>query len=184
MVMPPRARKFVLTAHIVTAVGWLGAVTAYIALDVTAMVSQEAPVLRAAYLAMETTVSYAIVPLAVASVLIGVVNALGTSWGLARHYWVLAKLLLTLFATAILLVETRTVSTLAEAAATSADPRELPGTLVHSVGGLVVLLVITIISVYKPRGVTRYGWRQQQAVREGRREQHTAPVPRAEHRCR
>jgi hypothetical protein len=106
-----------------------------------------------------------IVPLAIASVLIGVVNALGTHWGLVRHYWVVVKLLLTLVATAVLLVETQSISALADAAAAGGDPRSLPGTLPHSVGGLILLLVVTGLSTYKPKGVTRYGWRKQQGQR-------------------
>jgi len=174
MTMPPRLRKVVLTAHVVSSVGWLGAVLAYLALDVTAVTSRDVQLVRAAYLAMELTVGYVIVPLALASVLIGIVNALGTPWGLLRHYWVLVKLLLTLFATTVLLLETQTISHLARAAGAGADPRELPGTLGHSIGGLVVLLITTILSVYKPRGMTRYGWRKQQ---EQRRKQPTAPMP-------
>lgn len=54
---------------------------------------------RAAYASMDLTVRYIIVPLALARVVIGIVNALGTAWGLARHYWVLVKLGLTLVAT-------------------------------------------------------------------------------------
>ncbi|MGH4014212.1 MAG: DUF2269 domain-containing protein [Pseudonocardiaceae bacterium] len=165
MTIPPRLRKAVLTAHVVSSVGWLGAVVAYIALDVTAVTSQDVQLVRAAYLAMELTVCSVIVPLALASVLIGVVNALGTPWGLFRHYWVLMKLLLTLFATTVLLLETQTISYLAEVAASGADPRELPGSLGHSIGGLVVLLITTILSVYKPRGLTRYGWGKQHAQR-------------------
>ena len=173
MTMPRRLRKAVLTAHVVTSVGWLGAVLAYIALDVTAVVGRDIDRVRAAYLAMEMTVTYAIVPLALASVVIGIVNALGTSWGLFRHYWVLVKLLLTLVATTVLLLETQTVRSLAESAGSGADPRELPGSLPHSIGGLVVLLVITILSIYKPRGLTRYGWRKQQEQRQAQRDQPT-----------
>ena len=165
MTMSPRLRKAVLTAHVASSVGWLGAVVAYIALDITAVSSQDVQLTRAAYLAMEVTIYAVIVPLALASVLIGVVNALGTSWGLFRHYWVLVKLGLTVVATAVLLVETRTVSALADAAGSAADPRDLPGSLPHSIGGLIVLLVVTLLSTYKPKGVTRYGWRKQQAQR-------------------
>ncbi|HCA85284.1 MAG TPA: DUF2269 domain-containing protein [Streptomyces sp.] len=176
MIMPPRLRKTVLTTHVATSVGWLGAVLAYLALDVTAVTNQDISTVRGAYSAMEVTVLYVIVPLAVASVLIGVVNALGTPWGLFRHHWVLVKLLLTVFAAAVLLIETQTVSYLAETAAASADPRELPGTLLHSVGGLVVLLIILMLSVFKPRGVTRYGWRKQNEQRRSGRAERTAPV--------
>lgn len=169
MTMPPRVRKLVLTTHVTTSAGWLGAVVAYLALDVTAAISQDVQLTRSMYLAMEVTVNYAIVPLALVSVLIGIINALGTTWGLFRHYWVLVKLVLTLAATTVLLIETSVVSRLAEAAASAADPRELPGTLGHSIGGLVVLLLALILSVYKPRGLTRHGWRKQQKQRGNQR---------------
>ena len=161
--------------HVVTSMGWLGAVLAYIALVVTAVASSDTARIRAAYLAMDMTVTYAIVPLALAAVIIGVVNALGTSWGLFRHYWVLVKLLLTLVATTVLLLEAQTVRSLAEAAGSGADPRDLPGTLPHSIGGLVVLLIVTVLSIYKPKGLTRYGWRKQRGERRPRRD-HSTPL--------
>jgi len=37
--------------------------------------------------------------------------------------------------------------------------------VVHAAGGLLVLLVLTILSVYKPRGMTRYGARRQSEER-------------------
>lgn len=166
--MPPRLRKAVLTTHVATSVGWLGAVVAYIALDLTAVTSRDIELVRAAYVAMELIVGYAIVPLALASVVVGIVNAVGTSWGLFQHYWVLVKLLLTLVATGVLLLETRTIRSLADAAAAAADPRHLPGTLPHSIGGLLILLLVLILSLYKPRGLTRYGWRKQQEQRRQR----------------
>lgn len=159
--MAPRLRRLVLTVHVATSVGWLGAVAAYIALDVAAVTGQDVSLVRAAYVAMRLVIWYAIVPLALASVLIGSVNALGSPWGLFRHYWVLAKLLLTVVATTVLLLETQTVDALAAAASARADPRGLPGSLPHSVGAVVVLLITTVLSVYKPRGLTRYGWRKQ-----------------------
>jgi hypothetical protein len=98
---------------------------------------------RAAFLAMELTVWYVIVPLALAALLTGLVMSLGTPWGLFRHYWVIITLVLTILTTVIVLLETRTISYMAAVAASGADPRELPGSLPHSVGGLIVLLVIT-----------------------------------------
>jgi hypothetical protein len=145
----------------VASVGWLGAVLAYLALDITAVTSRDVQTVRAAYVAMDLTIWYAIVPLALGSVLIGVVNALGTPWGLFRHYWVLLKFLLTILATIVLLQEAQVVSGLADAALSIPDPRQLPGTLLHSVGGLIVLLVIAVLAIFKPRGMTRYGWRKQ-----------------------
>jgi hypothetical protein len=169
MIMPPRLRKFALAAHITLAVGWIGAVAGYIALDVAAATSQDAKTLRAAYLAMELIALYVIVPLALASLLSGLIMSVGTKWGLFRHYWVLISLLLTIIATVVLLVETQTISYFADIAAdptTSGDDlRALGNTLVHSVGGIAVLLVILVMNVYKPRGITQYGWRKQQEQR-------------------
>ncbi len=170
MTMPPRLRKFALAAHVASSVGWIGAVAGYIALDVTAATSQDAQTLRAAYLAMELIAWYVIVPLALASLLTGLVMSLATKWGLFRHYWVLISLLLTIIATVVLLVETQTISYFADIAADPAtsgdDLRALGSTLVHSVGGTVVLLVILVLNVYKPRGMTRYGWRKQHERRK------------------
>ncbi len=165
MTMTRRLRKFALAAHIAFSVGWVGAVAGYIALDVAAATSQDIQTLRAAYLAMGLIAWYAIVPLALASLLTGLVMSLGTKWGLVRHYWVLISLLLTIFATVVLLVETRTIGyfadTAADPTASGGDLRALGSTLVHSVGGAVVLLAILVLNVYKPRGMTRYGWRKQ-----------------------
>jgi DMSO/TMAO reductase YedYZ heme-binding membrane subunit len=165
MIMPPRLRKFALAAHITLAVGWIGAVASYIVLDVAAAASQDAQTLRAAYIGMGVIAWYVIVPLAFASLLSGLVMSLGTKWGLFRHYWVLISLLLTIIATVVLLVETQTISYFADIAAgpttSSDDLRALGSTLVHSVGGTAVLLVILVLNVYKPRGMTRYGWRKQ-----------------------
>lgn len=173
MTMTPSLRKFALTAHITFSVGWIGAVAAYLALDMTIATSQDTQMLRAAYLTMALITRYVIVPLALASLLTGIVISLLTSWGLFRHYWVLISLLLTIIATIVLLSETQQISRMADIAA---DPtmsgdelRALPNTLVHSVGGTLVLLLITVLNVYKPRGLTPYGWRKQQ---EDRRRQH------------
>jgi DMSO/TMAO reductase YedYZ heme-binding membrane subunit len=169
MIMPPRLRKFALAAHFTRAVGWIGAVAGYIALDVAAATSQDPNTLRAAYLAMELIAWYVIVPLAFASLLSGLIMSLGTRWGLLRYYWVLISLLLTIIATIVLLVETHTISYFADRAAdpttSSDDLRALGNTLVHSVGGTVVLLVILVLNVYKPRGMTPYGWRKEQEQR-------------------
>jgi hypothetical protein len=153
--------RLVLTVHVVTSVGWLGAVLAYVALDLVATTGEDIASVRAAYFGMDLTIRYVIVPLAVASLLIGTTNALTSSWGLFRHYWVIVKLLLTLFAVVILLLEVQTVSYMAELASKGRDPRGLPGSLVHSIGGLAVLITVAVLSVYKPKGITPYGWRQQ-----------------------
>jgi hypothetical protein len=177
MTMPPGLRKFALAAHLTCSLGWVGAVVAYLALGVAAATSQDAQTVRAAWIAMELTGWYAIVPLALAALLTGLVMALGSSWGLFRHYWVLISLVLTILAAVVLLLHMPTVSSLADLArADGAHLGGLGGDLVHPGLGLVVLLVITALNVYKPHGLTRHGWRKQQQRRR-QHEQPTAPVP-------
>ena len=169
MRMTPGVRKGALTVHITTAVGWIGAVAGYIALDLVTATSQDAQTLRSAYLGMETIARYVIVPLALTSLFTGIVMSMGTTWGLFRHYWVVISLLLTMVITIVLLLEMQTISYLADMADDSTtsgeDLRGMENTLVHSVGGTVVLLVITVLNVYKPRGLTPYGWRRLQEER-------------------
>ena len=164
MTMAPPLRKLALTVHLVSSVGWLGAVVAYLALGISAVTGQDAQTVRAAWIAMEVTGWFVIVPLALAALLTGLVMSLGTPWGLFRHYWVVITLLLTIFSTVILLLHMPTVSALADVAR-EADAASLDGhggDLFHAGGGLLVLLVITALNVYKPRGLTPYGWRKQQ----------------------
>jgi hypothetical protein len=160
MIMPPRLRKTVLVVHVATSVGWLGALAGYLVLDITTAARADVATVRGAYVAMDLVVRYAIVPLAVASVLVGLVNALGTQWGLVRHYWVLVKLVLTVVAAGVLLLEAGSVHYLAELAKSSPDPRQLSSTLAHSIGGSIILITALILSVVKPRGLTGYGWRR------------------------
>jgi hypothetical protein len=169
MIMPPILRKLALTAHVTTSVGWLGAVASFLALALAGLASQDEETVRAAYLAMDLTTWFVIVPLSIASLLTGLVQSLGTSWGLFRHYWVLIKLLLTVVATFLLLVHTQPITFMATVVVATplsgADLREVRMQLVFDAGAaLLLLLVVTALSVYKPRGLTRYGWRKQRQM--------------------
>ena len=103
MTMTPGLRKFALTAHVTCSVGWIGAVVVFLALAVVGLASQDAQTVRGAYLVMEPAARFVLVPLAFASLLTGIVQSLGTTWGLFRHYWVLFKLLITVLVTIVLL---------------------------------------------------------------------------------
>jgi hypothetical protein len=166
MTMTHRLRKFVLTAHITFSVGWLGAVVAYLALAVAGVISHDVSMVRAAYLSLELLGWFVIVPFSLAALLTGLVQSLGTPWGLFRHYWILVKFLLTTAATIVLLGHMPAVSRMsgvaAETALSSGDFCALRIQLVvHAAGGLVVLLAATTLSVYKPWGMTPYGRRKQ-----------------------
>ncbi|HVM29511.1 MAG TPA: hypothetical protein VM305_01890 [Candidatus Limnocylindrales bacterium] len=167
--MPPPLRRLGLAIHLTCSVGWLGAVIAYLVLDMTVASSGDPRLVRAAWLAMGLVVSWAIVPLALAALATGVVMSLGTRWGLFRHWWVFISLTLTIVATVVLLSEASFVSRVAAMAADPSTSDEtvlaFPPTLLHSVGGLAVLLVVQVLNVYKPQGLTPYGWRKQQEER-------------------
>lgn len=111
MPMTPGLRKFALTAHVVSSVGWFGAVAGFLALAIAGLMSPDAQIVRAVYLAMDLTARFVIVPLCLASLLTGLVSSLGTSWGLFQHYWVLVKLLLAIPSTILLLLHTRPIAT-------------------------------------------------------------------------
>ena len=169
--MRPRLRKFVLTAHVVASVGWLGAVAVFLALAVVGLTSQEAQVVRAVYLAMEPAGWFVLVPLSLTSLLTGLVQSLGTKWGLFRHHWVLIKLLINVVATIVLLMYMQTLGYLADVAAqTTSSSGDLsllrsPSPVLHAGFGMLLLLVAATLSVYKPRGMTRYGQRRQHEQR-------------------
>jgi uncharacterized membrane protein len=169
MTMRRGLRKFVLTAHVIFTVGWLGAVASFLALSVVGLTSQDAQMARAAYLAMELIARFVIVPLSLAPLLTGPVLSLGTPWGLFRHYWILVKLLITILSTILLQVHLQPIRYLsrvaAEASLSSADLRLQIQMVVAASAGLLALLVATTLAVYKPRGMTPYGWRKQHEQR-------------------
>ena len=175
-------RKFGLLAHITTSVGWLGAVLGFLALAVAAMTNSDREMVRAAYLGMDWTLRYAIVPLSIASLAVGTIQSLMSPWGLVRYWWVVVKLVLTIGATLVLLQYTRTtMSHLVQAArdpiASVRDLRELAlSPVLHASAGALVLLGASMLSVYKPRGLTPYGWRWEDEQRRRQRSRRGTPA--------
>jgi|SRR5215211_1578148 len=171
MAMTPRVRKLALTAHVTSSVGWLGAVAGVLALAVAGLTSQDSQKVRAVYLAMELMGWFVLIPLALASLLTGLVQSLGTAWGLFRHYWVLFKLLMNVGATVVLLMYMQTLGYLADVAAQTTLSSDglgvlrTPSVVLHSVLALLLLLVATVLAIYKPRGMTPYGARKQHEQR-------------------
>jgi hypothetical protein len=163
--MKPGLRKLALTSHVTASVGWLGAVVAYLAVAIVGLTTAEDELARGAYLVMNVIGWCVIVPFALAAVLTGLIQSLGTEWGLFRHYWIVAKLVLATGGAIVLLVHMRTVSRASgfamEHTIANAEHGHLKVQLVvHAAGGLVVLLVATVLSIYKPWGKTRYGRRR------------------------
>jgi hypothetical protein len=162
MLMTSSVRKLALTTHVTSSVGWLGAVASFLVLAIVGVTSQNAQIVRVAYIAMELLTWGVIVPFSSAALLTGIVQSLGTTWGLFRYYWIVAKLALTILATVILLVHTQPIGRVAALAAervlSSADVHQLRIQLIADAGAaMVALLVATTLSVYKPWGLTSYG---------------------------
>ena len=163
--MLARYRRVSLTAHIISSVGWLGAVTAFLAFAIVGITSSDAEVVRSTYIMMDVTAWVVLVPLSLASLVTGLMQSLGTRWGLLRHYWVLAKLGINVIATVVLLMYTDTLSGLARAARAPADAGGIealndPSPVLHGALALGLLVVASVLSVYKPRGMTPYGRRK------------------------
>jgi hypothetical protein len=161
-------RKLMLLLHVATSVGFPGAVAGFLSLAIAGLTTSDPAIAAAVYPAMGIVTSMVILPLAVASLLIGVVQSLGTPWGLFRYYWVIVKLALTVIVLVVLLLQLEGIE-LASRAALAGEIDAMPGLRVsmvlHGAGGLAVLLAVTVLSIYKPRGMTALGVR---AIAAGR----------------
>ena len=135
---------------------------------------------RAVYIAMDLVGRSTLVPLSLISFVSGLVQSVGTVWGLLRHYWVVVKLGLTLVATVVLLTYTDTMLAFAVAAGDSARDLEQVrqfSPVLHAGGGLVLLTGALVLSIFKPRGLTRFGWRRQQENTSNRLTADATPAP-------
>jgi len=170
MRMPPGLRKLALVVHITLSVGWMGAIVAVLGTALVGLTHDDEQIVRAVYTLMASTGRFVLVPFAIGSLLTGVVQSLGTHWGLLRHHWVVAKLAINVLTTAVLLSYLRTFDTMAARAADPTVPLDQVRTaspLLHAALALVALSGATILSVYKPRGLTRRGWRHRRTLSAG-----------------
>jgi hypothetical protein len=158
MNVTPRFQKFALLTHITFSVGWFGAIVPYVALVIAGLTSHNTQMVRAACLSMELIGWYAIVPFSFAALLSGLVLSLGSQWGLFRHWWIVAKFLLTIFAIVVLLRHMEYVSRMAKETMLSSD--DFRPDFIHATGGLLVLFAAMTLSVFKPWGMTPYGRRR------------------------
>jgi hypothetical protein len=163
MLMSPFVRKALLVVHVISSVAWLGAVAAFLILAVEGLRTSAGA--GSPYPPMNTVTAFAIVPFCWLSLVSGIVQSLGTTWGLFQHYWVIAKLVITALSTAILQLHTQPIAFLAATAASGApmEPhRSVQLQMVFDASlAIVALVVATVLAIYKPPGITPYGWRKQ-----------------------
>jgi hypothetical protein len=155
----PAFRKMTLTAHVSFSVGWLGTVAAFLALALIGLTSSSPIVVRSAFVATNVLGAFVIVPASIGSLVTGIAQSLITPWGVFRHYWVAAKLTLTVAATALLFVHQFTAVADAARRAVAAPYSVMPDVgplatqlVVDAVLALVVLFANTALSVFKPWG--------------------------------
>lgn len=165
--MTPRLSKFVLASHITFSVGWLGAVAVFLALAITGLTSHDIQLARASLIAMEVSAWFVIVPFCLTSLLTGLVQAVGTKWGLFKHYWIVVKLFLTIASTVLLLLHMKPINYLASVAAEpSFSNTQHSGQIIYLIAkagaAIIFLLAITTISSYKPWGKIKYGLQNNQ----------------------
>jgi hypothetical protein len=167
--MTRAARNLLLTFHVSTSVGFVGAIAAFLSLAVAGALHQDQSVVRGAYIAMNVITTFVIVPLCFAALLTGVIQSLITPWGVIRHYWVLVKLVLTLLSGAVLLLHTNPIEAMAQAAhGAPLGPEDFYGQrrqlIIAAAGALLIGLGPIVLSIYKPAGITPYGWRKKTAA--------------------
>jgi hypothetical protein len=170
----PRVYKFLLTTHVVVSVGWLGITAAKLVLGLVAVLTGAPDRADGLYAAMGA-INVAFPPVAIATLVTGVLLSLGTKWGLVRHYWVATKIALTVavIVTAVQLEDRfvrqplPTLSGRMEAGTfLGSEPLLATLLLFLPVAHLLMLLVATVLSVYKPWGKTAWGRRTVRPSRE------------------
>lgn len=165
MVLRPGLRKSLLVLHVSCSVGFLGTVAAFLLLAIIGVAVSDRQTLQATYLSMDMLARLLILPLVLASLVIGVVQSLLSNWGLFRHWWIVGKLVISIIVPVVLLLQMPGIRLVATTAASGLPLDGLSGPrmsfIVHAAGGFVILLLPMVLSVYKPRGLTYYGWRRQ-----------------------
>jgi hypothetical protein len=153
MKLTPRWRKTVLTLHVVTSVGWLGADLTLLLLGALGLTGAADP--GVVYPAQGLIGLWLFVPLSVVVWVIGLVSALATPWGVVRYRWVLTKFALTTVMLGLVLFALR--PGLIDALALGADlpqRHRLDMMIAPSVSST-LLIIATVLSTFKPWGRLR-----------------------------
>jgi len=160
MTLSQNIRRLNLTSHITFSVGWLGSVVAFFALALVSITSQRIENVRAVCIAMEIVSWYVILPFCIGSFITGLVQSLGTNWGIFKYYWVTVKFILTLGASFLLILHLKPITYLAQQASEIGSLDKISSTAVDlsikSAAAIFVLLSLIFVSVYKPWGRIKY----------------------------
>ena len=162
--LSPGQRKAMVAAHIVVSVGLLGLSTALFVLATAAALTSDLATTQAAYRSMAIFTRGIVQPVAIVTLVTGIILSLGTKWGLFQHTWIVVKLALTVatILNGMLNLGPAVQQAIALTAnASVAAPPELGSAalVAMAVPGVNVLMLgaATAISVYKPWGAFRRG---------------------------
>ena len=160
MKLAPRARKAVLTAHIVSAGAWIG-IDVLVAVLVGVGLGGGSAAARG--LALRALAEFVVTPM-LASALVclgsGLLLGLATKWGLVRYWWVVVKLVLNVLLCVLIVVALRPGMAEIGAAGAAVEAGQVPATdlsflVFPPAVSLTALAVATVLSVYKPWGRVR-----------------------------
>jgi len=154
----PRARRWMVLLHVVVSVGWIGVEVSILALGVAGVASDDPAVVTGSRVIAGLLAGTFYAPASALTLITGIWLGLGTRWGLVRHYWLLAKLVLTiaLFAGGNIAVVPE-FSGAADIAAAGGDVGDTGTMLITAMSaGLTLLLFASMLSVIKPWGRTRW----------------------------
>jgi hypothetical protein len=155
-------RKFLVFIHITTSVAWLGAVIAYLCIAVVGLRNSDDKRMVGSLQNMVLIGDDVLIPLSIGAFASGVVVSLTGPWGIVRHWWITITLLLAAVSVLILEKHMTTVTFIDKAASSGSLSLKalshMRGELSkHPAGGLIILLIASALSVYKPPGLTPYG---------------------------
>uniref|UniRef100_UPI001583B09B hypothetical protein n=1 Tax=Candidatus Frankia nodulisporulans TaxID=2060052 RepID=UPI001583B09B len=175
-------RTALLTLHIIVSVGWNGVAFCQLVLASTAAID---PDLRhPAYELMHVIDRTLDIPLALLTLITGVVLSVKTRWGLLRHWWIVVKLSITVVAVISggAVIRTLIVASVKHSATAAAGyPAQTVALVVCGTVMNLLFITATVLSTTKPWGRTPRGRREARALAATPRPQ--PPNPHSRPRC-
>lgn len=144
-----RARRTLLVAHVLSAVGWFG-----LAVTVAFIAVAGGRADDVAYSEVIGSTLWLSVPLGLTAAATGVALSLTTRWGLARHWWVVGKEVITV---AVIATDVLVVWPAMDRAVDTSTPGSVPGPIFAH---CVVLALATALSIVKPKARTPFSARR------------------------
>lgn len=167
----PRTRKALVATHVVFSGSWLGVGAVMITLTILAATADDVGASHYSYRLLELFDQTILPWSSFGAILSGIAVSLTTKWGIVKHYWVFTKLVLAIvvLTCAFSFLHAWVVTAATESrqlAGSGGDVAELGAVRTLLIGGFAFavsnVLAATVISVYKPWGMTQRGRREAQ----------------------